>query len=106
MTTEPESAREIIQMRAVAAPRALVWEAMTEARHADAWWGPLGFTNKTTSMDVRVGGEWLFDMSHAQHGIFPNRIVYIENTWIFQQRLPSAQCCSEISLKEAKIILI
>ena len=77
-TPEPESAREIVQMRAIAAPRALVWQALTDPKHVDKWWGPTGFTNTTHAMDVRVGGEWRFDMQHAEYGTFHDLIVYLE----------------------------
>jgi uncharacterized protein YndB with AHSA1/START domain len=77
-TNEPESAREIIQMRAISAPRALVWKALTDPQHADAWWGPSGFITMTKSMDVRAGGEWLFEMKHPEYGAFDERIVYLE----------------------------
>lgn len=77
-TNEPESARELIQMRKVNAPRALVWKALTDPKHADAWWGPAGFVTTTKSMEVRAGGEWLFEMKHAEYGAFQERIIYLE----------------------------
>ncbi|HYH78932.1 MAG TPA: SRPBCC family protein [Longimicrobium sp.] len=50
--------REIVMTRAFAAPRELVWRASTEAEHFANWWGPRGFANRVTEMDVRPGGRW------------------------------------------------
>jgi uncharacterized protein YndB with AHSA1/START domain len=40
------------------APRAKVWEAMTEPRHVSRWWGGPGFSNPVCEMDLRPGGRW------------------------------------------------
>lgn len=71
-------ARQLVTTRLVAAPRDLVWEAWTRADHLDKWWGPRGFTTTTESMDFRVGGEWRFEMRHAEYGVYPNRVRYTE----------------------------
>lgn len=49
---------EIVMSRVYDAPRALVWQAMTEARHVARWWGGPGFSNPVCDMDVRPGGLW------------------------------------------------
>ena len=70
--------REIVITRVFNAPRELVFKTWTDPRQIDQWWGPHGFTTVTASMDVRVGGAWVYLMRHAQYGEFPNRIVYRE----------------------------
>src|SRR5436190_9157674 len=70
--------REIIITRVVNAPRALVFKACTRPELVDKWWGPNGFTNKTISMDVRVGGTWKYTMTAADGTVFPNLITYKE----------------------------
>ena len=70
--------REIVLTRTVKAPRALVWKACTEPQHIDRWWGPNGFTNRTISMDFRVGGQWKYTMTSAEGQVFPNLITYTE----------------------------
>jgi uncharacterized protein YndB with AHSA1/START domain len=70
--------REIIQTRVFNAPRELVFEAFTDPKHVDRWWGPRGFTTTTSEKDVRPGGVWRFVMRHAQHGTFTNKVVYLE----------------------------
>jgi len=39
--------REIVISRVINAPRALVWEAFTDPKHLEQWWGPTGFTTNT-----------------------------------------------------------
>ncbi len=57
-TQIPEAEPTIVMTRVYAAPRALVWEAMTRPEHIKEWWGGPGFTNPVCEMDVRVGGQW------------------------------------------------
>ena len=50
--------REIRLSRLLDAPIKLVWEVWTNPEHIAAWWGPNGFTNTISTMDVQEGGEW------------------------------------------------
>ena len=59
--------REFVLERVFDAPRELVFDAWTDARHVDQWWGPAGFTTTTREMDVRPGGQWRF-MMHGPDG--------------------------------------
>jgi uncharacterized protein YndB with AHSA1/START domain len=79
-TTSAQSVadREIVITRIVNAPQALVFKAWTDPAHVDHWFGPDGFTNKTLSMDVRVGGEWKFTMTSAEGRVFENLVTYRE----------------------------
>ena len=52
----PADEAVIVMTRVYEAPRDLVWEAMTEARHVAQWWGGPGFSNPVCEMDVRPGG--------------------------------------------------
>lgn len=70
--------REVIITRTVDAPRALVFQVWTDPKHVDRWWGPNGFTNRTSSMDVRVGGQWRYTMTGPDGRVFPNLITYRE----------------------------
>jgi len=54
-------------LRVFDAPRELVWEAWTNAKHVVNWWGPRGFTTTIEVMDVRPGGEWRLIM-HGPDG--------------------------------------
>lgn len=54
--------REVTLERMLDGPQKLVWECLTTAAYIDQWWGPAGWTTKTKSMDVRVGGIWHYCM--------------------------------------------
>jgi len=64
--------------RTVGAPRDLVFEAFSDARHLDAWWGPNGFTNETHAMEFAVGGLWHYTMYGPDGKVWPNWIRYTE----------------------------
>jgi uncharacterized protein YndB with AHSA1/START domain len=48
----------IVMSRVYDAPRALVWDAMTQPQHVQQWWGGPGFSSPHCEMDVRTGGLW------------------------------------------------
>jgi uncharacterized protein YndB with AHSA1/START domain len=70
--------REILLSRTLDAPVELVWEAWTTPNHIASWWGPDGFTNTITIMDVTPGGRWDLIM----HG--PDGTDY-RNTSVFRE---------------------
>lgn len=72
--------REIVISRLIDAPRALVFDAWTDAEHIGKWWGPHGFTTTTYGMDLRPGGEWTFVMHGPDGTDYKNKIVYLEVT--------------------------
>ena len=50
--------REISISRTLDAPIELVWKVWTDPEHIKNWWGPYGFTNSISKMDVTPEGEW------------------------------------------------
>jgi len=70
--------RQIKVERLVDAPVDLVFEVWTKPEHLDKWWGPSGYTTTTQSFLFQVGGEWIYQMKHDQHGDFPNFTKYVE----------------------------
>lgn len=44
------------------APRELMWKVFTDPVHLKQWWGPKGFKVLTATMDLRVGGSYLYGM--------------------------------------------
>ena len=60
--------RELIFSRIIEAPVDLVWEIWTKVEHIQKWWGPNGFTNTISKMEVRSDGEWDLIM-HSPEGI-------------------------------------
>ncbi len=73
-----DSDKEIVTTRLLNAPRELVFEVWTSPKHVDKWWGPDGFTNTTSKMDVRPGGEWIYVMHGPDGRTYDNRIRFIE----------------------------
>jgi uncharacterized protein YndB with AHSA1/START domain len=70
------AARTMVLQRAVAAPVATVWGAWMNAERLPQRWGPDGFTCRTTRIDLRAGGEWVFDMIAPDGTVFPNHHRY------------------------------
>jgi uncharacterized protein YndB with AHSA1/START domain len=70
--------RELAVSRTFNAPIELVWETFTQPEHIKHWWGPTGFTNTISKMEVVVGGKWEFVMHGPDGTDFENANVYKE----------------------------
>ena len=70
--------RELILTRTLNAPVELIWEMWTNPEHIANWWGPNGFTNTITQMDVQPGGEWTLVMHGPDGTDYKNRSVFKE----------------------------
>ncbi|WP_460448503.1 SRPBCC family protein [Alsobacter sp. SYSU BS001988] len=70
--------RTMVLQRVIAAPRSVVWGAWMNPETLPLWWGPDGFTCRTTRIDLRAGGEWVFDMIGPDGTVFPNHHRYHE----------------------------
>lgn len=70
--------RTMVLQRVIQAPRAMVWRAWMNAETLPQWWGPEGFSCRTKRIDLRAGGEWLFDMIGPDGTVFPNHHLYGE----------------------------
>jgi len=70
--------REIVLSRKLNAPVALVWEVWTQPEHIANWWGPDGFTNTITTMDVNPGGEWNLVMHGPDGTDYKNKSIFKE----------------------------
>ena len=85
----------LIITRVFAAPRALVFRAWTDPRHAVRWWGPEHHPAVRLEMDARPGGAWRGCLRSSdtgeeiwQHGMFrevtePERLCF---TFIWDNR--------------------
>ena len=74
--TTLEGQSDMVISRIVAAPRVLVWQAMTHPQQVGQWWGPEGFTTSTSEMDVRPGGRWMHIMRGPDGVEYPNTITF------------------------------
>jgi uncharacterized protein YndB with AHSA1/START domain len=83
------SDREVVLQRSFAAPRALVFRALTEPELLKRWYGPSGWRLLVCEIDLRVGGEFHFVSERpngrrvGQRGAYhelsrPARIVHTE----------------------------
>jgi uncharacterized protein YndB with AHSA1/START domain len=77
MTQTPDARTMIIQ-RAIPAPRSVVWKAWMNHETLPLWWGPEGFSCRTQRIDLRAGGEWVFDMIAPDGTVFANHHLYTE----------------------------
>jgi uncharacterized protein YndB with AHSA1/START domain len=68
--------RTMILHRVIKAPVAAVWGAWMNAESLPKWWGPDGFSCRTSRIDLRAGGEWVFDMIAPDGTVFPNHHRY------------------------------
>jgi uncharacterized protein YndB with AHSA1/START domain len=76
-TILPPDKPMIITTRLIAAPRELVWKALTTPEHLQHFWGPDGFTNTFKTFDLRVGKEARFTMHGPDGTNWPNRFVFL-----------------------------
>jgi uncharacterized protein YndB with AHSA1/START domain len=88
MTGQGET--DVVITRVFDAPRDLVWRAWTEPDHLMRWWGPTDFTTPHCSIDLRVGGSYLYCMRSPDGADFwgtgvyreivpPERLVYTDS---------------------------
>ncbi len=70
--------REITFSRLLNAPVALVWEVWTNPEHIKNWWGPNGFTNTISKMEVRSEGEWNLIMHGPDGTDYKNKSIFKE----------------------------
>lgn len=68
--------RTMVIQRVIKAPVPVVWGAWKNAESLPKWWGPDGFSCRTSRIDLRAGGEWVFDMIAPDGKVFPNHHKY------------------------------
>jgi uncharacterized protein YndB with AHSA1/START domain len=70
--------RTMILQRVIEAPRNVVWGAWMNPETLPRWWGPVGFSCDKKRIDLRTGGEWVFDLIAPVGTVFPNHHLYGE----------------------------
>ncbi len=68
--------RTMVLQRVIRAPRSVVWGAWMNPDALPRWWGPEGFSCRTQKIDLRAGGEWVFDMIGPDGTVYPNHHLY------------------------------
>jgi uncharacterized protein YndB with AHSA1/START domain len=77
-TTSNTADRELRLTRTLDAPVELVWEVWTQPKHIAQWWGPDGFTNTISKMDVEPGGGWDLVMHGPDGTDYKNKSIFKE----------------------------
>ena len=70
--------KDLTLTRTFDAPRALVFETWTDAKHLAQWWGPHHFTNPRCEFDARPGGRIHIDMRGGNGLVYPMKGVVHE----------------------------
>jgi uncharacterized protein YndB with AHSA1/START domain len=70
--------RELVVTRLLNAPVKLVWEVWTTPEHMAQWWGPNGFSNTISKMDLKPGGEWNLVMHGPDGTDYKNKSLFRE----------------------------
>lgn len=72
------AANEVVIIKVLNAPLMFVWKAWTEPERVQRWWGPKNFTSPFCSIDLRVGGKYLFCMRSPDGNDYWSTGVYQE----------------------------
>jgi uncharacterized protein YndB with AHSA1/START domain len=91
--------------RRFAAPRVLVFRAMTEPELIARWWGRTGSTTEVTEFDFRPGGHWRF-VEHSADGIshaFRGEFLSIEPPGRFVQTFEFEGAPGQIVTEESTL---
>ena len=75
--TADAAARTMVLERLIKAPVRVVWQAWMDPKTLPLWWGPDGYSCRTTRIDLSQGGEWVFDMIAPDGTVFPNHHRYV-----------------------------
>lgn len=67
-------------VRTFDAPRALVWQAWTDAKMMGQWFGPRHFTSSVPELDARAGGKLRIVMHGPDGNDYPMKGEFIEVT--------------------------
>lgn len=70
------AARTMVIERLMPVSRHAVWAAWMDPQALPQWWGPDGFSCRTHRIDLRAGGDWVFDMIGPDGKVFPNHHRY------------------------------
>src|SRR5690606_10984433 len=68
--------RTMVLQKIIDAPRTAVWNAWLNPETLPLWWGPQGYSCRTKRIDLRQGGEWVFDMIGPDGAVYPNHHLY------------------------------
>lgn len=70
--------REMVASRVIDEPTALVFNAWTEPKQVEQWWGPNGFVTTVHEMDVVEGGITRLVMKGPDGVDYSNKLIYAD----------------------------
>jgi len=73
-----ELERALSVSRILDAPIELVWKIWTTPDHIKNWWGPNGFTNTISKLDLQPGGDWELVMHGPDGTNYKNKSTFRE----------------------------
>jgi uncharacterized protein YndB with AHSA1/START domain len=73
-----EAEREIVVSRIIEAPRRVVFDAFTSAKHLAQWCAPNGATITTQAFDFKPGGVWDATVQSRDGSAYPNHWMWKE----------------------------
>jgi uncharacterized protein YndB with AHSA1/START domain len=76
--TNPTQDRELWIERVFDAAPELVFKAWTKEEQLARWWGPKGFSIKSSEFEFKEGGTWRFIMIGPDGTEYPNHVVFRE----------------------------
>lgn len=72
----PELTLEVLSSRVFAVPQDRLFDAFAEADTLAQWWGPHGFTNRVSELDLRPGGAFRISMTNSDGQDFHNHSTF------------------------------
>jgi uncharacterized protein YndB with AHSA1/START domain len=69
---------ELTITRVFDAPREVVFQVWTDAKHVGNWWGPRGFTTSKCEIDARPGGDLYIVMRGPDGSEYPMTGKFVE----------------------------
>jgi uncharacterized protein YndB with AHSA1/START domain len=99
---------EIRMSRVFDASRERLWQAHSDAKQVEKWWGPRKYTVEVEELDFRIGGKWKFinvDKDNDERYIFYGEYLKIEEpekiTWTFTyEPYPEAVTTETVTFEE------
>jgi uncharacterized protein YndB with AHSA1/START domain len=84
------AAEEFVTTRLFDAPRELVWQTFTEARHLEKWFGPKGLRVNVAKLELRPGGIFLYSMQTPDGKTMWGK-------WFYREIVPPEKLVSVVS---------
>ena len=69
---------DLVHTRVVGVPRERVYGAFTDPESLPRWWGPAGFTCRTSGIELQPGGEWQVTLVGSDGTEYENVYRFVE----------------------------